>query len=396
MKYRFAVIGFWMSWCSAAFAQLPAGTWMGWSTQEGVAGQFYYEIELSEQAGKLGGTAISRSPDGKHSARFHLVASLQNRQLLMQEFEQVSPAQPRWCLKMADLQLITRTDSLILEGAWSADQCRPGRIRLAMPRPQQAATSLIGQWTGHLSQSDRHYGFFYQVQLFADGTGASYIVSEGAGGSARHQLTWAEETADQITITEKEVTEKTDAQWKWCLKAARLQLRRESLRWVLEGDWSGWIEGHDRTAKGACAPGSVFLEKPVLPDTIVAVSNRQSEAYTVEQDRRVLVGNVIEVYKPDIRIKIWDNGVVDGDMATLFLNGKKILGRYRVTKSKYSIPVKLSAENNVLVLHAESLGSVPPNTVAVSIFDGVKEQTIVLCSNLQESGAVLIRVFQVK
>jgi hypothetical protein len=49
-----------------------------------------------------------------------------------------------------------------------------------------------------------------------------------------------------------------------------------------------------------------------------------------------------------------------------------------------------------LVLHAESLGSVPPNTIAVSVFDGVKEQTIVLCSNLKESGAVLIRTFQVK
>lgn len=378
-----------------AAAQNGNEKWVGWSTQEGVSGAFYYEIQLSEQAGKLSGTAISRSPDGQHSARFSIAAVWQNGQLMLQEFEQTSPAQPRWCLKMARLQLLTRPDSLVLEGVWTADRCRPGNIRMAIRNDQKERAPLIGQWTGHLSQSDRSYGFFYQMELQADGTGTSYIVSEGSGGSARHQLTWQQDSTGTIQISECEVLEKTDPKWKWCIKNARLLLRREALRWVLEGDWSGMLEGH-LTAKGACAPGTVFLEQPILPDTVAIASQEQAEQYKTEQGRQINVNHVLKVARSEIRIQIWDNGVVDGDMATLFLNGKKILGRYKVMKSKYSIPVKLSAENNVLVLHAESLGSVPPNTIAVSVFDGVKEQTIVLCSNLKESGAVLIRTFQIK
>lgn len=385
------LLGFHLS----ASAQSWNGTWAGYSEQEGVAGRFYYEIQLSEQAGKLSGTALSRSPDGQHSARFNIVAAWENEQLMLQEFEQISPTQPRWCLKMARLQRSTRPDSLILEGAWRADQCRPGRMRIAMRNAQKEHSPLLGQWTGHLSQSDRNYGFFYQVQLLADGTGSSYIVSEGSGGSARHSLNWQQDSTGAIQLSELKVLEKTDPQWKWCIKNARLLLRREALRWVLEGDWSGMLEGH-LTAKGACAPGTVFLEQPVLPDTVAIVSEEQREQYRSEQGRQINVNHVIEVARSEIRIQVWDNGVADGDIATLFLNGKKILGRYRVNKSKYSIPVNLLTDNNILVLHAESLGSVPPNTIAVSVFDGVKEQTIVLCSNLKESGAVLIRTFQVK
>ena len=45
--------------------------------------------------------------------------------------------------------------------------------------------TVTGEWTGHLNQSDREYGFYYEFKLEAGGTGQSYIVSEGSGGSAR-------------------------------------------------------------------------------------------------------------------------------------------------------------------------------------------------------------------
>lgn len=395
MKFRAALIVLLLGFQIGAVAQTWNGTWSGYSEQEGIKGRFYYEIQLSEQAGKISGTATSSSPDGQQSAGFKIAAVWQNGQLLLQEFEQTSPAPPRWCLKMARLQLQTRPDSLILEGAWTADRCRPGKMRIAIRNDAKEVSTITGQWTGHLSQSDRSYGFFYQIQLLADGTGTSYIVSEGSGGSARHSLKWQQDSSGAILLSELEVLEKTDPQWKWCIKNARMLIRRETLRQVLEGDWSGMLEGQ-HTAKGACAPGAVFLEQPILPDTLASVSQIQATQYISEQGRQVEVNHVIEVARSDIRIQVWDNGVADGDVATLFLNGKKILGRYRVNKSKYSIPVKLLTDNNILVLHAESLGSVPPNTIAVSVFDGQKEQTIVLCSNLKESGAVLIRTFQVK
>lgn len=384
---------------SSLAAQDVSGNWTGKLSQEGVEGDFEYALSLSQQGEALSGTATARTPDGKHSARFTVAGAVKDNKATLQEIDQTEPAQPRWCLKYATLQLRYADGKMFLEGDWTAGGCRPGRMMLEKPAPARRSAeipSYLGQWTGHLSQSDRPYGFFYQIFIEPGGTGSSYIVSEGSGGSARHFLRWEMEPGGgAMRIREWEVTERTDPQWKWCIKSARLSLRREDMRLVMEGDWDGFIEGRD-DASGACAPGRMFLEHPLLPDTVARQSEAQSDAYTTEQGRKVLVGNVIEVAKPDIRIKIWDNGVVDGDVATLFLNGKRVLNRHKVAKHKYSLPVKLNAENNVLVLHAESLGSVPPNTVAVSVFDGVKEQVIVLCSNLTESGAVLIRTFRVE
>ncbi len=56
----------------------------------------------------------------------------------------------------------------------------------------------------------------------------------------------------------------------------------------------------------------------------------------------------------------------------------------------------LRKENNLLILHAEDLGAIIPNTVAVSIYDGSKEEIIILSSNLNVSGAILIRQFDHK
>jgi hypothetical protein len=70
-----------------------------------------------------------------------------------------------------------------------------------------------------------------------------------------------------------------------------------------------------------------------------------------------------------INIEIYDNGTIDGDTVSVFFDGKEV-----VHKQKLSInPIKLSFNldaNIVLhsvVLFAENLGSIPPNTALVIV-----------------------------
>ena len=56
-----------------------------------------------------------------------------------------------------------------------------------------------------------------------------------------------------------------------------------------------------------------------------------------------------------------------------------------------TFPIQLREESNFLIMHANDLGDIAPNTVALSIDDGVKEQRLIVSSNLAESGAVLIK-----
>lgn len=383
-------------------AQDLSGHWEGYITQDGKTDTFLYQVDL--QPGNKGypGTSFSQTKDGANSASFQLTAYLDGQQLVLQELNQIEPAKPKWCLKYATLALTQFPFHDRLVGRWKADGCTPGDMVLerhktpdAEPAEEIIPPTITGKWTGSLSQSDRDYGFFFEMDLNKAAKGQSYIVSEDNGGSAFHRMEWRYDSIFQLlSFKELDVASKTDPNWNWCIKSGTLSFRRESARLVLEGDWNGFIEGFDPET-APCANGRVYLEKPILTRTIVQKQSMLQQPYEAESKRKIKLERVLEVQSSSIKIKVWDNGTVDGDVATIFLNGERIVHELRVDKRKFGIPVKLNQNDNFLVLHAESLGDISPNTVAISIDDGVKEQIIILSSNLDESGAVMIRKFRV-
>lgn len=378
-----------------AAAQDLSGRWVGKATQQGVAGDFYYELDLQQTGDAVAGTAYSRTADGRYEARFTVGGKFSAGELNLQEVSQLSPAQPRWCLKYAQLRLTASADSARLAGGWTARNCAPGTIALARPiaAVEEIPFSRIGRWSGHLSQSDRSYGFFYEVELAEDGSGTSHIVSEDNGGEATHQLRWRQE-GNRLLIEEAYVSEKTDPKWPWCIKTLQLTLARQGDVYQLTGPWRGYIENTDKGDN--CAPGTIYLEKPVLTQIVLDSMARQIDPYQQQSQRTVKVDRVIRVQAEKIYVQVWDNGAVDGDVITLFLNGERILHNQRVGKRKLVIPARVHAGENMLILHAEDLGAIVPNTVAVAIDDGVREQTIILSSNLSESGAILIQPFSLQ
>ena len=384
-------------WYIGHSQSLPA-IWKGTLTQTGGQDTFLYELQLEWQGQEVSGNAFSENPKGG-KAQFSVRGSWDGRLMLLQELKQEMPAQPKWCLKYLKLELATDgRGNQHFKGDWQAEGCRPGSLVL-FPVGKIGSAALpvsgrLGRWTGHLDQEDREYGFFYEIILEANGKGRSHIVSEASGGTATHQLDWQWDSSRQvITIIEKKVLEKTDPDWPWCIKQAELSLLREPRRQVLTGDWSGFIEGFTKK-DGACASGKMYLEKPILEQQAQREMVDQSVVYEKEHGRKAKVDRVIQVSSPKIRVRIWDNGTVDGDIVTIFLNGEKLVSKFRVNKHKWSIPVTLPGKENLLIIHSEDLGAITPNTVAVSIDDGKKEQILVISSDLRVSGGILIQPFE--
>ena len=399
MKLLITLWVFFFCWQGIA-AQDLTGRWEGSLQQEGKEDDFYLELNLDQNGDLLNGTSFSRVRDSETYARFELTGVLDQGRLILQEVRQLEPKEPRWCLKYATLRLEPIDAGWQLTGNWTAEGCTPGTMTLTRAYAEATPTeerelpfTMAGEWTGYLSQADRDYGFFYRFTLEEGGEGFSYIVSEDNGGHATHALNWTfDEPSGTLLVEESAVTEKTDPKWKWCIKTGRLRLQHDDHRYVLAGQWEGYLEGHT-PASGACAPGELYLEKPVSTRE-VAVAQKQYVPYESESRREVKIERVLEVSRPNLRIKVWDNGVVDGDVITLFLNGEQLLHRYRVTKNKRAVNITLQEDLNFLILHAEDLGEIMPNTVAVSIDDGEKEQVLILSSNLRESGAVMIKQFK--
>ncbi|MBK8563199.1 MAG: hypothetical protein IPN76_07570 [Saprospiraceae bacterium] len=251
-------------------------------------------------------------------------------------------------------------------------------------------------------------GFISEMKFNEDGMGTSHITSDGEGGNAVHRFSWSYDAASQqLDFQEIEILEESVPSWRWCMKSGKLHFKKERHRLSLTGDWHGFIEGFDEKS-GGCAPGKLYVEQPILAeseptnpnetnDPIIAKHDPpQIKAYETKTKREADVERVLEVRSKTIRIRVWDNGTVDGDVLSLFLNGEQIVKNYRVTRQKHETIVKLDKPTNFIILHAINLGSISPNTVAVSVDDGFEEQVVIISSNLDKSGAIMIKEFTVK
>lgn len=133
-----------------------------------------------------------------------------------------------------------------------------------------------------------------------------------------------------------------------------------------------------------------------------SIANRSAQnakSVTPTGTREVFEGRKISYKKEltfsnkDLRVAIWDHGRQDGDIVSIYLNGKTIIPKHSLTYRKKKIAIELDpSKSNDLFLYAHNLGNSPPNTVSIEISDGSTSENIVLNSDLKSCEAVLISV----
>ena len=110
-------------------------------------------------------------------------------------------------------------------------------------------------------------------------------------------------------------------------------------------------------------------------------------------DRRVNTGKKEFVRTNTIDVFVYDQEVEDGDMISLYFNGEWVLKEYTLKPIRRKITLTLNPDtDNHLVVYAHNLGTKPPNTVAVSVFDGTSERKLALSSSLRNSDSINFRV----
>jgi hypothetical protein len=91
-----------------------------------------------------------------------------------------------------------------------------------------------------------------------------------------------------------------------------------------------------------------------------------------------------------VKIDLYDNGDIDGDIATLVLDGKIILNKQLLAATASTIYVNLSRQNpeHTLELVANNMGSIPPNTALLILTCKGKRYEINLTSTEKANGSV--------
>ena len=121
----------------------------------------------------------------------------------------------------------------------------------------------------------------------------------------------------------------------------------------------------------------------VKPKTMLAPGLRYEK-------RNTSILKTIEVESNSVKIDLYDNGEVDGDSISLFLNGKLLLSRKKLTTAPITIllPIEELEEENELLMYAENLGTIPPNTALMVVTDGTKRYEVRITSDLQKNGTI--------
>lgn len=137
---------------------------------------------------------------------------------------------------------------------------------------------------------------------------------------------------------------------------------------------------------------------PSYDDTLVAVNiiPRKVINYVTESEytkRENVVIQEIEVESDALRIDVYDNGEIDGDIISVFYNQQLVMNNQKLTHKSIHMDVKLDTTKSIneISMFAENLGLIPPNTALMVIYDGKKKYEIRVSSSLEKNATIRIK-----
>jgi hypothetical protein len=150
-------------------------------------------------------------------------------------------------------------------------------------------------------------------------------------------------------------------------------------------------------------PPKVVTNKPVTsrPDSIAkapevtakAPVRLPSAAPSVLRNRTNELMKLLVVNTTKVEVKLYDNGEVDDDTISVYFDKKLVQSNKRLTTAPLTIHLELDDDNqdHELVMVAENLGRIPPNTSLMIVEAGDKTFTVRITSNEQKNAVVRFR-----
>ena len=99
-----------------------------------------------------------------------------------------------------------------------------------------------------------------------------------------------------------------------------------------------------------------------------------------------------KVTNTNIQIELFDNGTIDHDSISVFDNNKQVIKNGELSYKPIKLKIKFSTEDNKheLIMVAENLGEIPPNTALMVITAGKQRYEIFLTSTEEKNAKVVI------
>ncbi len=123
--------------------------------------------------------------------------------------------------------------------------------------------------------------------------------------------------------------------------------------------------------------------KPPAPKVVVpqppVIKSRQNELV-----------KIFTVSAEEVTVKLYDNGEIDGDTISVYLDNKLVLSSKRLTAAPLVVKIKMDEEDSEheLTMVAENLGTIPPNTSLMVVEAGEQRFDVRITSTEQKNAVV--------
>ena len=107
------------------------------------------------------------------------------------------------------------------------------------------------------------------------------------------------------------------------------------------------------------------------------------------EKRSVKDSKNIQVKTNKVKIDLYDDGDIDNDIVSLYFNKNLVVDKKSLTANAHSFTLTLEpGKTNELVLYADNVGNIPPNTALMVITDGTTRHEVRLSADLKNNASI--------
>ncbi|MEO9144112.1 MAG: hypothetical protein ABI237_01020 [Ginsengibacter sp.] len=126
---------------------------------------------------------------------------------------------------------------------------------------------------------------------------------------------------------------------------------------------------------------------PIKKVIIVAPPAAEISSRDIETIRTV------DIVQDSLIFSLYDNGTVDGDTVSVVINGKVVMPRVGLLERAINKTIYLTpdmGDSISVIMYAENLGSIPPNTGLLVVRDGEKNYEIRFTGDLKKNSKIIL------
>lgn len=370
---------------AVSFGQNLSGEWDGLLTQSDKASPFTMSMTLTHTGKKLSGSA--RYSMGNRNVIEEFSGTVDGNKITITEHK-ITDFTPGtyWCVKnlFGTFEIDNNANEYVISGNWRSDKlfngrtyykgaCAPGTFRITKaipevvkvppPKPTPPKTPTSKPTPNAITSPS--------TELLCR------VIDRATGQNTTAILTFTNLKTDENTSVKAK-----DGQCLWT--GIRSQ----------EYGVTVWVNNQE------AAKEKVLLDKPQMSkEFYIGVAQPATVPTTVStttfRERKIEVKEKFDVVSDSLTLNFSDKGQTDGDIITVYYNKKLILEKHSLVSKAYPVKVAvLPNQDNEIIMYAENEGRIPPNTALLKFNDNGKLRQVMINSDTQSSGTIILRKVQ--